>query len=470
MAKRKVIEVPSAGSEDESIHSGEDYSSSEDDYSDYESSSGSDDTGGFKDEEQHAEKRLKLAKEYLAKLGDEVKMPGDDALVSDADEIDAEAVDREYLAGRLRQDALQAKGKRFESIADKYNLDASGYELVELRGHQQTPTCAAVTRDGRFAFTGSKGGDIIKWDLSSGKKAFRFAPGIRQNTVKKAGAMMPKGLKPVGHTGHVLCVAVSFDGRFVASGGQDKTINIWDGHKHTHLTTFTQHRGPITGLVFQYGTYQLYSCSADRTVKIWGLEQLAYIDTLFGHQDAIQSIHTLAQERCLSVGSRDRTARLWKIPEESQLIFRASEDAGGSQECAQLLTEDYFVSGSDQGALSIWSVGKKKPFRTLHDCHENIYAESTGDANGILSMAAVPFTDVFATGSADGMLRVWKAEKDFTNISALGKIPIDGLVNGLAFSNDGKVLVAAVGRDQRLGRWAVNKTVKNRVIIVRFTH
>lgn len=470
MAKRKVIEVPSEGSDDESIRSSEGMSGSEYSLSEDESSSGSDDTGGFRGEEQQAEKRLKLAKEYLTKLGDEAKMPGDDALDSDGDEIDAAACDREYLAGRLRQDALQAKGKRFEAIADQFSLDASGYEVKELRGHSQTPTCAAVTRDGKFAFTGSKAGDIIKWDLDTGKKVYRFAPGIRQNTVKKAGGMMPKGVKAVGHTGHVLCIAVSFDGKFVASGGLDKTINIWDGQKHCHLAAFTQHRGAVTGLAFQYGTYQLYSCSTDRTVKIWGLEQLAYIDTLFGHQDAVLGIHTLAQERCLTVGSRDRTARLWKIPEESQLIFRASEDAGGSQECAQLLTEDYFVTGSDQGALAIWSVGKKKPFRTLRSAHENIYAEETGDANGILSMSAVPFTDLFATGSTDGMLRVWKAEKNFTGISSLGQIPVEGALNGLAFSDDGRVLVAAVGRDQRLGRWSVDKAVKNRVVVVRFTH
>lgn len=410
-----------------------------------------------------------MAKEYLAKLGDKMDAASDDE--DDADEIDAMECDREIMADRLRKDALQAKGKRFEKIAHKYDVSSvSSYEVQKLRGHSQTPTCVAITRDGKTAFSGSKAGDIIKWNVETGEKLFRFAPGIRQKTVKKAGGSMPKGVKPVGHTNHVLCIAVSFDGKFVASGGLDKTINIWDGHSHKHLTTFTQHRGPVTGLAFQYGTYQLYSCSSDRTIKIWGLDQLAYIDTLFGHQDAIPAIHTLAQERCLTVGSRDRTGRLWKIQDESQLIFRASEDAGGSVDTIQMFTEDHFVTGSDEGALSIWSVTKKKPFKTVRNAHENIYEEAGSAKHPIISMATVPFTDMLASGSDDGMIRFWRAADEFKDILSIGQVPMEGSVNGLAFSDEGQVLLAAVGRDHRLGRWNVTKATQNHIAIIRFKH
>jgi len=428
----------------------------------------------FKKESKIAEKRLKMAKDYLAKLGDDIsknKIQGGKDLDDDSEEgnseIDAEECDREILASRIRHDVLQAKGKRFEKVADEFSFEPDAFEMVSIRVHSQTPTCVAVTKDGSIAFTGSKAGDITKWDLNTGKKLYQIRPGLRTRTIKKTGISLPKEKRPVGHTNHVTCIAVSFDGKFVASGSLDKTINIWDGESCKHLATFTQHRGSVTGLCFRYGTYQLYSSSSDRTVKIWSLDQLAYIDTLFGHQDAVSSIHALANERCMTVGARDRTCRLWKIPEESQLIFRSSEDAGGALETVQMLTEDYFVTGSDEGTLSIWSTTKKKPFSMIHKAHENSYEEES-DFHPIISLASCPFTDFFASGSDDAELRFWKASDDFKSIDSVGSIHIEGFINGISFSDDGKALVVAVGKDHRLGRWSVNKSVQNRIIIIRF--
>ena len=80
-----------------------------------------------------------------------------------------------------------------------------------------------------------------------------------------------------------------------ASGGKDKTIQIWSVSKDTHLGSFTQHRDSVSGLAFRQGlpsvslnnhnstassSNQLYSCSYDRTVKVWNADELTYIETL----------------------------------------------------------------------------------------------------------------------------------------------------------------------------------------------
>lgn len=449
--------------EDEEILSGSDISQ-ESEYSSEDESFSEDDgaigRGQIEKEQILAEKRLKTAKEYLANLGHDVSKKDlaglEDGSDDSEEDIDAEDVDRELIASRLRQDALQAKGKHFERIADEILKEPTSWTAKSFRAHNQTPTCIAMTRDASVAFSASKGGDIIKWNLDSGKRIHTFSPPPRKQK---------KGSKTKGHTNQILCIAVSFDGKYVATGGLDKTIQIWDGHKNIHLGTFTQHRDAVTGLVFQFGTYQLYSCSADRTIKIWACDQLAYIDTLFGHQDAIPAIHCLAQERCITVGSRDRTTRLWKIPEESQLIFRASEETGGSLETLKMFDEEHFVTGSDEGALSVWSLGKKKPFKSLL----NVHADSEGIIkNPIISMASCPFTDMLATGSENGKVELWKVEEDFKSLTSMGSVEIPGFVNGLCLSEDGRTLLAVAGRDHRLGRWRVNNNVQNRLFIVRF--
>ncbi|MBM6387871.1 MAG: hypothetical protein JSY10_28555 [Paenibacillus sp.] len=42
-----------------------------------------------------------------------------------------------------------------------------------------------------------------------------------------------------------MCLAISFDGQYLASGGKDKIINIWSVKEDKHIVKFTQHRDTI---------------------------------------------------------------------------------------------------------------------------------------------------------------------------------------------------------------------------------
>ena len=83
------------------------------------------------------------------------------------------------------------------------------------------------------------------------------------------------------------------------------------------------HRELVSGLSFRVGGSELYSSSFDRSLKMWSVPDFNYMDSLFGHQSELTAVHALRQEKCVTAGF-DRTCRVWRIPEESQLIFRAS--------------------------------------------------------------------------------------------------------------------------------------------------
>ena len=91
-----------------------------------------------------------------------------------------------------------------------------------------------------------------------------------------------KGERPdyKGHHDHVLCLAASSDGKFLASGGRDNLINIWDISEKSHLKTFRSHRKAVSALCFRKGFNHLYSGSFDRSVKIWNIDEMGYVETL----------------------------------------------------------------------------------------------------------------------------------------------------------------------------------------------
>lgn len=135
-------------------------------------------------------------------------------------------------------------------------------------------------------------------------------------------------------------------------------------------------------------------------------------------------------------------------------------------------------------SISIWSVTKKKPVFTKLKCHGNglkkkqlpadaetddrqemeadIYSQN-GYCPWITSLACVPFSDMFASGSSDGFIKLWKISANKKAFSLLANIPMAGFINGLEFfkalspssssSEETLHLAAAVGQEHRLGRW-----------------
>ena len=313
--------------------------------------------------------------------------------------------------------------------------DAVGHTM---RGHRQPVTCVGISGDEKFAYSGGKDSLVCQYDVETGKTVHKWKG-------DKAGK--------TGHKGHVLSLAVTEDGKFVASGGEDNLINIWDVRTKAPIDSLRGHRDSVVSLAFQMGTHKLYSASKDRTIKLWNVDEMGYMETLYGHALPISALDVLRRERAVSVGE-DRTLRVWKIAEESQLILRGH---GGSIDCLCMLDEQQFFSGSQDGSLCLWSIMKKKPACTLPSAH--------GDANPwVSSVAACRFTDLLASGSSDGQVRFWKAKNN--KLLPRGSVSVPGVVNALAFGTSGKVLVAGVGQEHRLGRWEHHTEGKNGVRIV----
>jgi len=69
------------------------------------------------------------------------------------------------------------------------------------------------------------------------------------------------------HEGEVLATAVSTDGRYIAGGGRDRKVRIYDSRSNdAEVAAFEGHRDAITSLCFKEDSYTLYSVALDRLV------------------------------------------------------------------------------------------------------------------------------------------------------------------------------------------------------------
>jgi len=77
-----------------------------------------------------------------------------------------------------------------------------------------------------------------------------------------------------GHEGTVLAVAVSPDGRALASGGEDRMICLWEVPTARPLARWEAHDANVTALAFRPDGRTLVSGAADGMLKLWDLPSI----------------------------------------------------------------------------------------------------------------------------------------------------------------------------------------------------
>jgi len=184
---------------------------------------------------------------------------------------------------------------------------------------------------------------------------------------------------------------------------------------------------------------------------------MAYMESLFGHQAEMHGLACLHRERAVTCSS-DCTVRFWKFPEESQLVLQGAHKA--SIDCIDMVNESTFVTGSQEGLLSLWTSSRKKPTALVRDAHSGTW---------LTSVASMPNSDIIASGGSDGCIKLWSVNLKTKRIDSnpLATLPVPGYINGLAFGASGKVLIAGSGQEHRLGRWDYIKEARNTLHIFR---
>lgn len=331
-----------------------------------------------------------------------------------------------------------------------------------LTGNSGLPTSIGFSDDGQIAVAGCDDGTAVVWDRRNRGVAWALTENLEHaqsvlalDTTGQRVASAGLGDRIVriwdgttgalihelrGHDSAITSLAMSGDGRVVASGGMaamGSSIRLWDATTGKALAVLRGHRLSVSGVALDETGETLVSGSYDGTVRTWvGGEQVDRLDA--PGRSAVSSVRLSADGRRLAASCTDGTVFVRDAGQEPVVLRPSQGLAGGT------------LDMSADGRYLAWA-SSQEDLMIVWDLVAGSETHWPGEARfGHAVFALSPDGSRMVSASrGEGALRMRSrtAPETLTRFSHPS-----GTLRAAAFSGDGHTLITA-GSDGSLRVW-----------------
>lgn len=186
------------------------------------------------------------------------------------------------------------KGNYFATTSDDSSVivyQAKTYEIVHQLPHQGGQYFVWISDDEKYIATGGHDYQVTLWDMKTGEKIREFK----------------------GHKGPVYCMVISSDNKYIVSGAGDFSVKLWELETGKCIQTFCGHKDEVYVAMFSPDEQEIISSSGDHTIRRWNIDTGKETMIYKGHKGTICTIHNHPDGKKLLSAGQDGTAKIWDI-------------------------------------------------------------------------------------------------------------------------------------------------------------
>jgi WD40 repeat protein len=325
-----------------------------------------------------------------------------------------------------------------------YSICLASIAMIPLTGYGQNEnrfvgrltfkdvkvTALAMTSDGKY----------VLWGFSSGTLSIVAPQPGKTVTIEAFPA----------HAKAVSCTNFSPDGKWLASGGLDGTVKLWETYVIARYQdecqnrkegaakppfpqakkSLTAHMTGVNALAYSPDGKKLATCGPDGNVKVWNPETTKLMFSIPAHKGAVYSVAFSPDGDLIASSGADKTAKLWKSAPSGTAAKKPEFILGGHE--GPVLSVGFSPDGKHlatgtgipkkSGIVRIWDVETGKEEHKLAELEDVV-----------TTVCFHPTLPRLAVGGKDKRIRVYDTEK-------MMQLYLDEHVEGLIrvmFTGDG---------------------------------
>ncbi|MBI3412319.1 MAG: hypothetical protein HY040_28705 [Planctomycetes bacterium] len=256
--------------------------------------------------------------------------------------------------------------------------------------------------DGTLAVAGGRPGqegDVRVYNLHAG--AAKDLGGVPSVDGVHDKAVLVKELLETDDS--VLALALSPDGKKLASGGCDRLVRVWDLPSAKLEQSIENHADWVFSVAFTPDGKHLVTGSRDKTAKIWDLTAKESVLTFPDHQNGVYAVGISSDAKTGFSAGEDNQVRQWQATDAAKQIGKQIRSLGHSKAVFRMahhadVKTPLLATCSADATVRLWNPATGAALKTL-----------SGHTDWVYAVAISPDGQLVAGGSWNGEVRIWKS-------------------------------------------------------------